>query len=171
MRTVLIIIGCVVVAFAGALLLPRLIGETNERDQIETRSNVDDRAPVDPDDSQAPPPPSIDEAKAAARGGLDAMLAIAARQVNAAGPIAIDDLTTMTEARAEGNRLIYRYELGAKVTPEQLASFRQIATSENRRVVCERPETRTMLDMGAELEYEYFAANGERLFSTPITGC
>lgn len=186
MRNILIIVACAAVVLLGALAVvfggELFGGGRDPGDRASASARAGDEANRDADDdredAEADPArsaragdTSIGDAKAAMNAELPARLAEAARLVNAAGPTRIDELTMMTSATAAGNRIVYRYEIARRLTPQQEASFRELATSTNRGVLCTREEARTLLGMGGEVEYVYFDPTGRRLFSTPITSC
>jgi len=182
MRNMLIIAGCALLVLAtGALIL--FGGEWFGRETDEPRRPASASAERDdqnrPAESDAkasalglsPESSTIGETKTAPRSTLPGELAEAARQINAAGPIRIDEMTMMTAASSAGNRITYRYEISRQLSAQQVASFRELAASNNRRVLCGRDETRTLISLGGEIEYVYFDPTGRRLFSTPVTGC
>ena len=173
-KNIIIIAVAAIAAFMAVLLIPRLL----ERDVVaEPREEAESTSTAETG-SAGSREGSDDQQQAAApaqSGGsnqvLEAQLAAAVRQVNAAGPIVIDELTTMTAARAQGTRIQYRYELSRELNADQVRQFQNIATNQNQRTICARPETRQLIDLGGEIEYMYYGPGDRFLFSTPIVGC
>lgn len=179
-KNIIIIAGAAVTAFLAVLLIPRLLdsGEDEVPVATESSNSSDDAASADgsgstgsTDDkeqataSPAPPPAS------GSNPVLEAQLVEAVRQVNAGGPVVIDEFTTMASARAQGNRIVYRYEISQELSAAQIAQFRQFASTQNQQTICTRPETRQLIDIGGEIEYAYFGPGNRYLFNTAITGC
>ncbi|QLC25154.1 hypothetical protein HFP57_09045 [Parasphingopyxis algicola] len=176
-KNIIIIAAAAIVAFLAVLLIPRLL----DRDEAEAPSSAQSSEPTGDSGSAERAGPAEadgkDEAEAPAASArpanpaLEAQLAEAVRQMNASGPIVIDELTTMTAARAQGNRIQYRYEISRNLNDTQTAQFRQFAATQNQQTICTRPETRELIDLGGEIEYVYYGPGDRYLFSTPITGC
>ncbi|MGP1282492.1 MAG: hypothetical protein ACTS1X_05905 [Parasphingopyxis sp.] len=173
-RNIIIIAVAAISAFLAVLLIPRLL----DRDEAEVPSSAESAgdagsaasagsAGADGKDEPAAPAAGARPANPA----LEAQLVEAVRQVNASAPIVIDELTTMTAARAQGVRIQYRYEISRDLNDTQTAQFRQFASTQNRQTICARPETRELIDLGGEIEYLYYGPGDRYLFSTPITGC
>lgn len=180
MRNRLIIAGCAALVFI-ALLLILFGGEILEPRTDEPRAVEPGAPPPDRDAGVLPTneteePVSTDVSGAensemSPPSDLAAQLADGARQINAGGPIRLDEMTMMTSASSAGNRITYRLEFSRRLTPREAASLRELAASSNRSTLCAREVTREWIAMGAEVEYEYFDPTGQRLFSTPVTGC
>lgn len=175
-KNIIIIAVAAIAAFMAVLLIPRLL----ERDVVaepreapessstaETGSAGSRQSDSPQQQSAAPAAPQ----QRASNPVLEAQLADAVRQVNAAGPIVIDEMTTMTAARSQGIRIQYRYELSRELNANQVQQFQNIATNQNQRTICARPETRQLIDLGGEIEYVYYGPGDRFLFSTPIVGC
>lgn len=176
-RNIIIITVAAIAAFLAVLLIPRLL----DRDEAEAPSSAESAESAgdagsaasagstgaDGKDEPAAPAAGVRPANPA----LEAQLVEAVRQVNASAPIVIDELTTMTAARAQGVRIQYRYEISRNLNDTQTAQFRQFASTQNRQTICTRPETRELIDLGGEIEYLYYGPGDRYLFSTPITGC
>lgn len=182
MRNILIIAACaalVIVTGALALFGGEMFGESGDEPRQSASGAIDDERSGRRDSREAdraaragsPLSPTGSDAKAAAGANLPAELAEAARQINAGGPIRLDEMTMMTAASSTGNRITYRVEFSRALTSRQISSLRELAASSNRSVLCAREETREMIEMGGEIEYAYFDPTGRRLFSTPVTGC
>lgn len=183
MRNIVIIAICGLLVVAAGMLIVfggDMFDGGNDRDRRETVAGRDtaeypdssDRGDREPHDEAASADDRVGDAKAAlSSGDIEAQLQIAVAEVNAQAPIRIDPLTEMTGARAEGRRLIYRYEIARELTDQQAADFENLASRQNRETLCANPQSRQLFDLGAEVEYVYFDPSGDRLFSTPITGC
>ncbi|MBC7985393.1 MAG: hypothetical protein H7X93_01795 [Sphingomonadaceae bacterium] len=180
MRNMLIIAGALLVLAAGALIL--FGGEWFKEDIAEPsreapapREGEEDAPPPNAEEevgnTVAPSASRLDEASVAPRPTLADQLADGARQINAGGPIRLDEMTMMTSASSAGSRITYRVEFSRRLTPRQAASLRELAASSNRSALCAREVTREWIAMGAEVEYAYFDPTGRRLFSTPVTSC
>lgn len=173
-KNIIIIAVAAIAAFMAVLLIPRLL----ERDVVaEPREEAESTSTAETG-SAGSRESSDDQQQAAApaqSGGtntiLEAQLAEAVRQVNAGGPIVIDEMTTMTAARSQGTRIQYRYEISRELNAAQVRQFQNIATNQNQRAICTRPETRQLIDLGGEIEYVYYGPGNRFLFSTPIVGC
>ena len=180
-KNIIIIIGAAVTAFLAVLLIPRLldsdddVSDTPASEQAAgDTGSAGSAGSASSDDSSGDD--GKDEADASTSSGgsnpvLEAQLQEAVRQVNAGGPIVIDEFTTMTSARAQGNRILYRYEISENLNAAQVSSFQQYASTQNQQTICTRTETRQLIDMGGEIEYVYFGPGNRYLFSTAITGC
>ena len=174
-KNIIIIAVAAIAAFMAVLLIPRLLERdvvAEPREEAESTSTAEtgsagSRASDTPQQNAGSPGPQAP----ASNPILEAQLADAVRQVNAAGPIVIDELTTMTAARSQGIRIQYRYELSRELNASQVSQFQQIATTQNQRTICARPETRELIDLGGEIEYMYYGPGDRFLFSTPIVGC
>lgn len=175
-KNIIIIIGAAVTAFLAVLLIPRLLDSDDDASDTPASSQAagdsgsagsDGSASDDEKDEPAASTPS----RSGSNPVLEAQLEEAVRQVNAGGPIVIDEFTTMTSARAQGNRILYRYEISENLNAAQVSSFQQYASSQNQQTICTRTETRQLIDMGGEIEYVYYGPGNRYLFSTAITGC
>lgn len=171
-RNILIIAAAAIVVFLAVLLIPRLLDRDAEEAPARTASSEfseeTDRS-SSADDKDEPAAPVADARPA--NPGLEAGLAEAARQINAQVPISIDELTTVTAARVQGSRIQYRYELSREFSAAQIAQFRQFASTQNPESICGNAETRSLINLGGEIEYVYYGPGDRYLFSTPITSC
>ncbi|MGJ8536207.1 MAG: hypothetical protein ACSHW2_03575 [Parasphingopyxis sp.] len=171
-RNILIIAAAAIVVFLAVLLIPRLLDRDAEEAPTRTASSESseetDRS-SSADDKDEPAAPVADARPA--NSGLEAGLAEAARQINAQVPISIDELTTVTAARVQGSRIQYRYELSREFSAAQIAQFRQFASTQNPESICGNAETRSLINLGGEIEYVYYGPGDRYLFSTPITSC
>ncbi len=189
-RNIIIIIVAALVAFGAVLLIPRLLDSSSDDgeeqvaeapeddnrdgDSGSARSNTDDGDEQTADAGDKPDGPSANSGGSnprPANPALAAQLQAAARQVNAGGPVRIDELTTMASASAQGNRIRYRYQVSRTLSSDQVASFRQFASTQNPQTICGRDITRQLIEMGGEIEYAYFGPGNAFLFSTPIVDC
>lgn len=176
-RNILIIVAVAIVVFLAVLLIPRLLdresdeapapiassdsaGETGSAGRVGSSAEDDKDEPTRPANNPR-----------AANLTLEAGLAEAVRQINAEVPIAIDELTTVTAARVQGSRIQYRYEISTEYSAAQIAQFRQYASTQNRQSICGNSETRSLIELGGEIEYVYYGPGDRYLFSTPITSC
>lgn len=175
-KNIIIIVAVAIVAFLVVLLIPRLLDrDTDEGPSSQASSETggdsgtvgSDRAESTDDKDEPAPAANVRPANPA----LEAQLVDAARQVNAAGPIVIDEITTMTAARARGVRMQYRYDISDELDAERVQRLQQMATTQNQQTICARPETRALIDLGGEIEYVYYGPGDRFLFSTPIIGC
>lgn len=184
-RNIIIIVAAAVVAFLAVLLIPRMLDDSASTGGDEAEAAAEDGSGEAGTGSVG----SDGTGQAADAGGKDSaggmplrnprqaspelagQLAEAARQVNAGGPVTIDELTTMTAAESEGNRIRYRYEISQQLDANQVQSFRQFASQQNQQAICSRAETRQLIDMGGEIEYAYYGPGDNFLFSTPIVTC
>ncbi|WP_299324298.1 hypothetical protein [Parasphingopyxis sp.] len=178
-KNIIIIIGAAVAAFLAVLLIPRLLdsGEDEAPATAESSDNGGDSGSTGSAGSASSSGDDKDDPAQSARSArgsnpvLEAQLAEAVRQVNAGGPVVIDEFTTMTSARAQGNRILYRYEISRNLNATQVSQFQQYASNQNQQTICRRPETRQLIDIGGEIEYVYFGPGNRFLFSTAITSC
>lgn len=174
-RNILIIAAAAIVAFLAVLLIPRLLDRDAEpapsraaaSDSSEEEGAAEDAGAAEDKDQQ----PEAAASPRPANPGLEAGLAEAARQINTQVPISIDELTTVTAARVQGNRIQYRYELSREFSAAQIAQFRQFASRQNPESICGNAETRSLINLGGEIEYVYYGPGDRYLFSTPITSC
>ncbi|MEM8695494.1 MAG: hypothetical protein AAGE05_05680 [Pseudomonadota bacterium] len=173
-KNIIIIAGAAIVAFLAVLLIPRLLDrdvaeETEAVAASDSAGDTGSAGSASGTDKDEPAPAA--NSSRPSNPVLEAQLAEAVRQVNAAGPIVIDELTTMTSARAQGVRIQYRYEISRELNAGQVRQFEQFASTQNRQTICARPETRDLIDLGGEIEYVYYGPGNRYLFSTPIVGC
>lgn len=176
-KNIIIIIGAAVAAFLAVLLIPRLLdsddsapettASSDAAGETGSASSADSASSDEGKDEPAASAPSSSESNPV----LEAQLQEAVRQVNAGGPVVIDEFTTMTSARAQGNRILYRYEISQELNAAQVSQFQQYASNQNQQTICTRPETRQLIDIGGEIEYVYFGPGNRFLFATAITGC
>jgi hypothetical protein len=172
-KNIVIIVVAAVVAFLAVLAIPRLLDGGEDDAPVEVADAEDSASSSAAPQSEA----EKDEPRPAPPAGrrsnpqLAQQIAEAARQVNANGPVVIDELTTMTAAQSRGNRIRYRYELSRELSPDQANSFRDFASRTNQQTICNRDETRRLIDMGGEIEYVYYGPGDTFLFSTPIVRC
>lgn len=175
-KNIIIIIGAAVTAFLAVLLVPRLLDSDDDvTDTSASSQAAGDSGSAGSDgsatDDEKDEPAASTQSRSGSNPVLEAQLEEAVRQVNAGGPIVIDEFTTMTSARAQGNRILYRYEISENLNAAQVSSFQQYASSQNQQTICTRTETRQLIDMGGEIEYVYYGPGNRYLFSTAITGC
>lgn len=174
-RNILIIAAAAIVVFLAVLLIPRLLdGDTDDTPVAEADSAADsgsaESAGGSADDGKDEPAQAATNPRPL-NPGLEAGLAEAVRQINTQVPITIDELTTVTAARLQGRRIQYRYEVSQQFNDAQIAQFRQYATTQNQQSICGTAETRSLIDLGGEIEYAYYGPGNRHLFSTPITNC
>lgn len=175
-KNIIIIAVAAIAAFMAVLLIPRLlerdvVAEPREAPESSSTAETGSAGSRQSDSSQQQSAAPAAPQRRASNPALEAQLADAVRQVNAAGPIVIDEMTTMTAARSQGIRIQYRYELSRELNANQVQQFQNIATNQNQRTICARPETRQLIDLGGEIEYVYYGPGDRFLFSTPIVGC
>ena len=175
-KNIIIIVAVAIVAFLAVLLIPRLLDRGSDEapsSQASSETGGDtgsagSDATVSTDEKDEPAPAANARR---ANPELEAQLVDAARQVNAGGPIVIDEITTMTAARARGVRMQYRYEISRELDVSEVQRLQRFASTQNQQTICARPETRALIDLGGEIEYVYYAPGDRFLFSTPIVGC
>ncbi|MEQ9661536.1 MAG: hypothetical protein RLN87_03210 [Parasphingopyxis sp.] len=102
---------------------------------------------------------------------LAALLDNAAEQINAEAPIRIDEITTLTRARARGRRIRYRYDVAQEVPADRLEANRARMTETTRRDVCSNATDREIIEAGAEVEFAYYGPDGDHYFSTVVDRC
>ena len=171
-RNILIIAAAAVVVFLAVLLIPRLLdrGTEDAPTRVASSDSSEETSSTETaDDKDEPAAPATNPR--ALNPGLQAGLAEAVRQINTQVPITIDELTTVTAARLQGNRIQYRYEVSREFSAAQIASFREFASTQNPQSICGNSETRSLINLGGEIEYVYYGPNDRYLFSTPITSC
>jgi len=176
-KNILIIAAAAIVVFLAVLLIPRLLDRDSDdaptsvaSSDFPAETGSSGRAgSSEVDDKDDPGPPATNPRPA--NPGLEAGLAEAVRQINTQVPITIDELTTVTAARVQGSRIQYRYEISTEFSAAQIAQFRQYASTQNQQSICGTAETRSLIDLGGEIEYVYYGPGDRYLFSTPITAC
>lgn len=177
-RNIAIIIGIAVVAFLAVIGLPRLFndeGASGGGDRETASSESTDSG------QRATGSSSGSDVQASSSGGqrnpraaspmLASQLAEAARQVNASGPVRIDDITRLNGAEARGNRIRYRYEVSEQMSAAQIEMLERNISSMNQNTICSRPDARQLIELGGEIEYAYYGPRGDLWFTTPIVDC
>jgi hypothetical protein len=101
---------------------------------------------------------------------LERELKIGAETLNRSVPQRVDDVTTLTGARAQGTEFTYLYSLNQEIPPERM----QATQADIERVIkprlCADPNLRNVVDRGATISAEYSDPSGDRIRIT-IRSC
>jgi|GEM_PF-6639480 len=85
-------------------------------------------------------------------------------------PIQIDEITTLRDAMAFENKILYMMELNYNILPEEIPEFKSELEISNRKNVCADQDTRKLIDVGGVMSWRYLTNNGET-FTVTVSTC
>lgn len=85
-------------------------------------------------------------------------------------PIQVDEVTTLRDALATTDEIIYIMEVNADLDAAAIAEVKQELKVSNTRNVCGNPKTRTLLEYGATMTWQYTVNSGEQ-FRVSVLRC
>ena len=103
---------------------------------------------------------------AAVPGPAVALVAAAAKQLQAEGPVRIDASTRRIAVSAERNRLVYRMEVARTVGAAEIAAIR----ARDAAALCGAVDPSRLIALGGAIELRYVAADGTR-FGSVVASC
>jgi hypothetical protein len=97
---------------------------------------------------------------------LERELGQAAELINRRAPIRVDEVTTLTGARAEGSLFTYQYSLSEDIPTERIREAEQLLQRDIGARLCADPNMGRAVREGAVISADYRDPSGDRLHIT-----